>query len=79
MAERLLRLAVWLSLFKWTGRALLVALALIVFLFSGILVAELARGLSPGRALLEALIATLILIFTPIKWIATGRLPKIDF
>jgi hypothetical protein len=78
MAERIVRLAVWLSLFKWTGRALLVALALIVFLFTGILVAELARGLSPGRALLEALIATLILIFTPIKWIIQGRLPPVE-
>jgi len=78
MAERFLRLAVWLTLLKWTARALVVALAVIVFLFSGIFVAELAKGLSPGRAFLEAFIATVILIFTPFKWMARGELPKID-
>jgi hypothetical protein len=78
MAERILRLALWLAMIRWTGRALLVALALIVFLMSGLFVAGLARGDSPGRALLTAFIATVIIVTMPFRWIARGELPSVD-
>ena len=78
MAARILQLALWLTVAKWTARAVAVVVALIVFLFCGVMVVALQRGQSPRDAFLTAFVATAILIVTPFTWIARGQLPPLD-